>query len=50
MGNNNGDKTFWEEIHSLMEVVWASEKMPENWQPAIICPVHKKGDKLQCSN
>jgi len=34
MGNNNGDKTFWEEIHTLMEVVWASE----NWQPAIICP------------
>jgi sorting nexin-29 len=24
--------------------------MPENWQPAIICPIHKKGYKLQCSN
>jgi hypothetical protein len=30
MGNNNGDKTLWEEIHTLMEVIWASEKMAEN--------------------
>ena len=50
MGNNNGDKTLWEEIHTIMEVIWASEKMAENWKPAIMCPMHKKGDKLQCSN
>jgi hypothetical protein len=31
MVNNNGDKTLWEEIHTLKEVIWASEKMPENW-------------------
>ena len=24
--------------------------MPENWQTAIMCPKHKKGDKLQHSN
>jgi hypothetical protein len=50
MGNNNRDKTLWEGIHTIREVIWASEKMPENWQPAIICPIHKKGDKMQCSN
>jgi len=50
MGNSNGDKTLWEEIHTLMEVIRASEKMAENWQLAIICPINKKGDKLQCSN
>jgi hypothetical protein len=31
MRNNNGDKTLWEEIHTIMEVIWASEKVPENW-------------------
>jgi hypothetical protein len=24
--------------------------MLERWQTAIICPIHKKGDKLPCSN
>jgi hypothetical protein len=24
--------------------------MPADWQIAIICPVYKKGDKLNCSN
>jgi hypothetical protein len=31
----NVDNKLWEEIHALIEV--------------IICPLHKKGDKLQCS-
>jgi hypothetical protein len=44
------NKTLWEEIHALIEVLWASEKKPENWQTATVCPIHKKGDKLQCSN
>jgi hypothetical protein len=24
-------KKLWEEIHALIEVIWASEKIPENW-------------------
>jgi sorting nexin-29 len=26
------------------------ERMPEKWCTAIICPIYKKGDKLQCNN
>jgi hypothetical protein len=26
------------------------EEMPADWQIAIICPVYKIGDKLNCSN
>jgi hypothetical protein len=38
------------EIHAVIEVIWINEIMPEEWHTAIICPIHKKGDKLQCSN
>jgi hypothetical protein len=24
-------KKLWKEIHTLTDVIWASEKMPENW-------------------
>jgi len=40
----------WEDIHSLIEVIWASEKMPDNWRTAVIWPIHRKGDKLRSSN
>jgi hypothetical protein len=30
--------------------VWKKEEMPADWQMAIICPVYKKADKLNCSN
>jgi sorting nexin-29 len=41
---------LWKEIHALIEVIWINEILPEEWHTAIICPIHKKGDKLQCSN
>lgn len=29
---------------------WNEEKIPEEWGQAIICPIHKKGDKTECHN
>lgn len=26
------------------------EELPEDWQVRVICPLHKKGDKLNCVN
>jgi sorting nexin-29 len=40
----------WGKIRILMERVWKEEQMPEEWNSAIICPVHKKGNKMECNN
>jgi hypothetical protein len=31
-------------------VIWASEKIPEIWRTAVICPILRTGEKLQRSN
>lgn len=37
-------------LHSLILRIWSDEKLPEEWMISVICPIHKKGDKLVCSN
>jgi hypothetical protein len=45
-----GDEILWSEIGKPMNSVWSKEEMPNQWQESIILPVHKKGDKTDCSN
>ena len=35
-----GEKKMWEEIHAMIEVIWAPEKMPQNWRTTVICPIY----------
>lgn len=42
----NFNSTF----HQLLYKIWNAENMPEEWNHSIICPIHKKGDKNECSN
>ena len=30
--------------------IWKEEKLPDEWTVGVICPLHKKGCKLTCSN
>lgn len=33
-----------------MNTIWEQEEIPEAWRISIICPVHKKGDIMECEN
>ena len=44
------DRTICLEIHKLITSIWKKEKLPEQWKESIIVPIHKKGDKTDCSN
>jgi hypothetical protein len=45
-----GVKTLHSEIHKLFKLIWNKEKLHHQWKESIILPVHKKGDKTDCSN
>jgi hypothetical protein len=37
-------------IHKLIMKVWEEETLPTERTEGIICPIHKKGDRMICSN
>jgi hypothetical protein len=30
--------------------IWEQERMPEEWEIGVICPIFKMGDSRECSN
>jgi hypothetical protein len=45
-----GGKAVIEAVHKLITLTWDTEQIPDNWRMGIICPIFKKGDKLDCNN
>jgi sorting nexin-29 len=37
-------------IHKLIMDIWGKEYVLKEWRKSIICPIYKKGDKLECMN
>jgi len=44
-----GDKLI-QLIYELIKDVWRQEVMPKELTMTIICPIHKKGDEMDCQN
>jgi hypothetical protein len=45
-----GRETFRSEIHVIIKLIWNKEEFPHQWKESIVVPIHKKGDKTDCSN
>ncbi|XP_073830573.1 uncharacterized protein [Musca autumnalis] len=45
-----GGDTMIRCMHVLVSSIWQEERVPDDWNLSILCPVHKEGDKTLCSN
>jgi hypothetical protein len=45
-----GSEILLSKIHKQVNSIWNKEELPVQWRECIIVPVHKKGDKTDCSN
>ena len=43
-----GGQKLKHRIHMLILKIWRKEELPADWENSIICPIYKKGDRLQC--
>ena len=46
----HGGEKLVDVLHNVIVRVWQSEILPTEWMNGALCPLHKKGDKLCCSN
>jgi hypothetical protein len=44
-----GGKTLCIEIHRFIFSIWNEEELSQQWKESIIVPIHKRGDKTECS-
>jgi hypothetical protein len=45
-----GGRTLHSEIHKPIMLIWNKEELPHQWKESTVVPIHKKGDKTDCSN
>jgi hypothetical protein len=46
----NGGPNLVDALHEVIEQAWTSETLPRSWIEGVLCPVYKKGNKLDCKN
>jgi hypothetical protein len=50
MKNTNGGPNLVNALHEVIQQVLTSQTLPRSWTEGVLCPVYKKGDKLDCKN
>jgi len=45
-----GGNELVKHLHNIIKDIWQKEKMTKELNVSIICPIHKKGDIMECSN
>jgi hypothetical protein len=46
----NGGPNLVGALHEVIQKAWTGETLPRRWTEGVLCPVYKKGDKLDCKN
>jgi len=44
----HGRRTLKQKLHKLILMIWYNKQLPQQWNEGIICPIYKKGDRLNC--
>jgi hypothetical protein len=44
----NGGPNLVDALHAVIQQACTSETLPRSWAEGVLCPVYKKGDKLDC--
>jgi len=45
-----GAKKLTQQLHKLITDIWKQEEIPESWKMSVLCPVYKKGNKMDPKN
>jgi hypothetical protein len=46
----NGAPNLVDALHTVIQQAWTGETLPRSWTEGVLCPVYKKGGKLDCKN
>ena len=38
------------ELHSICEQIWKTQRWPQDWKRSVFIPIPKKGNAKECSN
>ncbi|VVC37111.1 Reverse transcriptase domain [Cinara cedri] len=50
MPKKKGGNKLFQQLHKLITDIWEQEEIPESWKISVLCPVYKKGDKMDPKN
>ncbi|VVC27148.1 Endonuclease/exonuclease/phosphatase,Reverse transcriptase domain [Cinara cedri] len=45
-----GGKNLTQKLHHLIQQIWIKEKIPQDWNESLICPIFKKGNRKKVEN